>query len=245
MQNQPKMRVMPRTVGHIAARLDELPLGNVTDPRKGKTKLKMRTALTALTALITGIAAGCRGLGELEELTDWLGRGSRKLLRVWRRIPDTTLRDLIVKLDPEQIRTLIRHAMRQAHRRKQLEPDLPLRAASMDGSHIVTRRLYSTEQMAGYREWTHLNTVVRVQSERVGKNTGEVAFDDRYYLSSIATERLSADHWLLLICRRWSMENENHNTFDTVLDEDTRPWVLAPRGMVVVMRLRRLTYNSR
>lgn len=375
MHKESKLRVMRRTLGHIAARTDEMPLGSVAEPRKGKVKLKMRTALTTV---IVGIAAGCKGLGEVEELTDWLGRGARKLLRVWRRVPDTTLRDLIVKLEPDEIRKLIRHGMRQAHRRQQLKHDLPVRVASMDGkatstrlwdkltavvkygqiqgaravvrtitaclvsvparpcldahpippktnemgafipaldallaayawlrldvimydsgacslanadaiierlldyvlcltdnqptlhaeacrllgskavgehvaetvdidgSQVVTRRLYLTNRMAGYLDWKHLNTVVRVQSEWVDKVTGKASIEDRYYLSSMAIDRLTSDQWLLLIRRRWSVENENHNTFDTVLHEDRRPWVLAPRGMLVVMLLRRLTYN--
>ena len=375
MNKEPKLRIMRRTLGYIAARADEMPLGSVAEPRKGKVKLKMRTALTTL---IVGIAAGCKGLGEVEELTDWLGRGARKLLRLWRRVPDTTLRDLIVKLEPEEIRKLIRHSMRQAHRRKQIKHDLPVRVASMDGkatstrlwdkltavvkygqiqgaravvrtittclvsirgrpcldahpiqpktnemgafipaldallaayawlrldvimydsgacslanadaiikraldyvlcltdnqptlhdeacrllgskvvgqhiaetadidgSQIVIRRLYLTDKMTGYLDWKHLRAVVRVQSEWIDKVTGEVAAENRYYLTSIANDRLTGDQWLLLIRRRWSVENENHNTFDTVLHEDKRSWVLDPRGMVVVMLLRRLTYN--
>ena len=151
MHKEPKLRVMRRTLGYIAARTDEMPLGGVAEPRKGRVKLKMRTALTTL---IVGIAAGCKGLGEVEQLTDWLGRGARKLLRVWRRVPDTTLRDLIVKLEPEEIRKLIRHGMRQAHRRQQLKHNscrgeyhgrrlasarLPVRVASMDGKATSTR----------------------------------------------------------------------------------------------------------
>ncbi len=375
MQKEPKLRVMRRTAGHIAARTDEMPLGSVAEPRRGKVKLKMRTALTAV---ITGIAAGCKGLGEVEEFTDWLGRGARKLLRIWRRIPDTTLRDLLVRLDPEEVRKLIYHGMRLAHRRKQLRQDLPVRAASMDGkgtstwlwdkltaavkygqiqgrhavvrtitscyasvpgrpcldahpippktnemgvfvvaldallaayawlrlelimydsgacslanadaikqrqldyllcltdnqptlldearrllasltagqcvaettdlagSQIVIRRLFLTEEMTGFLDWRHLRTVVRVQCERIDKTTGEVSVENRYYLTSLTHDRLTGDQWLLLIRRRWSVENENHNTFDTVLHEDKRPWILDPRGMVVMMMLRRLTYN--
>jgi len=375
MHKEPKLRLMRRTAGHIAARTDEMPLGSVAEPRKGKVKLKMRTALTAV---ITGIAAGCKGLGEVEALTDWLGRGARKLLRIWRRVPDTTLRDLLVQLEPEEIRKLIRHGMRQANRRKQLKQDLPIRAASMDGKatstrlwdrvtaavkygqiqgkravvrtittcyvsvrgrpcldahpvppetnemgvfvaaldallaayawlrlelimydsgacslanadaikqreldyllcltenqptllceaqrllgsltvdqciaqttdldggEVVIRRLYLTDKMAGYLDWKHLRTVVRLQCERIDKTSGEVSVEDRYYLASLTHDRLTGEQWLLLIRRRWSVENENHNTFNTVLHEDSRPWILEPRGMLVVMLLRRLTYN--
>ena len=53
-----------------------------------------------------------------------------------------------------------------------------------------------------------------------GEITGEVSFEDRYYLCSMAIDRLAPDQWLMMIRRRWSVENENHNTFDTVLHED-------------------------
>jgi len=352
-----------------------MPLGRVAEPRKGNIKLKMRTALTVL---ITGMAVGCKSLSEVEQFTDWLGGGARKLLRVWRRVPDTTLRDLIVKLDPDEIRKLIYHGIRQANRRKQLKQDFPLRVASMDGkvtssrlwdrtkalikygqvqgnramirtitscyvstparvcldahpippktnemgvfvaaldalltayewlkldlimydsgacglanasaivdrgldyfmclkdnqptlftearrllsslpadrclaqttdldgTDVVVRRLFLTERMVGFLDWTHLLTVVRVQSEWTDTSTGEVRIDNRYYLTSMRSDRLTAPQWLVLIRRRWSVENENHNTFDTVFHEDRRPWVLDPRGMLVIMMLRRLTYN--
>ena len=69
MDKHTKTRVIRRTVGHIAARLGSLPLGIVSDPRKGSISLKMRTALTAV---LTGMVAGCKGLGKVEERTTWL-----------------------------------------------------------------------------------------------------------------------------------------------------------------------------
>jgi len=129
MNEKTNRRRMRRLVGHLGVRTDELPLGQVAEPRTGKVKLKMRSALTAL---ITGIAAGCKGLAEVEELSDWMGRGARKRLRIFRRIPDTTMRDLVVKIEPEEMRKLIRHGIAQAHRRKQLSHDLT-RARGLHG----------------------------------------------------------------------------------------------------------------
>ena len=54
---------------------------------------------------------------------------------------------------------------------------------------------------------------------------------------------MSAGDWQTLIRRRWSVENQNHNTWDRILQEDKRPWLRRPQGMVVMMLLRRLTYN--
>jgi len=59
----------------------------------------------------------------------------------------------------------------------------------------------------------------------------------------MATDRLTAAQWLLLIRRRWAVKNKYLSTFDTIFREDKRPWVMLPQGMVVVMLLRRIAYN--
>jgi hypothetical protein len=108
---------------------------------------------------------------------------------------------------------------------------------------VVTRRIWMTNKMLGWNGWTHLRTVVRIQSHKLDKTTGTETVEDRYYLSSMAAERLTPDQWLLLIRRRWAVENACHNTFDTIPREDTRPWLMLPQGMVVMMLLRRIAYN--
>lgn len=40
------------------------------------------------------------------------------------------------------------------------------------------------------------------------------------------------------------MENNCHNTFDTVFSEDDKPWIEdSPRGALAVLLLRRIAYN--
>ena len=86
--------------------------------------------------------------------------------------------------------------------------------------------------------------MVRIRCEREDKSNGTNSVpEDRYYFCSLPYADLSPKHWLELIRRRWSVENQNHNTFDTAFAEDDRPWIMQPHGMVVVMLLRRLTYN--
>lgn len=107
----------------------------------------------------------------------------------------------------------------------------------------VTRRLYRTSEMAGYLDWTHLKMVVRVESETV-ENGKVVEHEDRYFISSLPSETLSAAQWLLAVRRHWGVENNCHHTWDTVFEEDDRPWIeKSPQGMVVVMLLRRIAYN--
>ena len=114
---------------------------------------------------------------------------------------------------------------------------------SKSGSRTVTRRLYRTAELAGYLDWTHLGTVLRVESEMV--EAGKVvAHEDRYFISSLPTDVLSAAQWLLLVRRHWGVENNCHHTWDTVFEEDDRPWIeKSPKGMVAVMLLRRIAYN--
>jgi hypothetical protein len=113
----------------------------------------------------------------------------------------------------------------------------------LESSEVVVRRLWLTEELADWLDWTHLKTVVRVQYERLNKLTGEVTVEDRYYITSMAALRLKPAVWLELIRRRWAVENDNHRTWDTVFQEDKRPWLQAPHGMLVMMLLRRLAYH--
>jgi hypothetical protein len=113
---------------------------------------------------------------------------------------------------------------------------------------LVTRRLYLTQEMAGF-EWDHLQTVLRVEVEKVHLDTGQVfpmEEDDanRYYVSSLPPEALTPSQWLELVRRHWGVENGCHHTFDTAFAEDDRPWIVNdPQGMVVVLLLRRMAYN--
>ena len=113
----------------------------------------------------------------------------------------------------------------------------------LDGSEVVVRRLWRTKLLENWLDWTHLRTVLRLHTTRTDKTTGDVKTEDRYYICSLAVDHMSADDWQTLIRRRWSVENQNHNTWDRILQEDKRPWLRRPQGMVVMMLLRRLTYN--
>ena len=116
------------------------------------------------------------------------------------------------------------------------------------GKHTVTRQLFRTDELAAYLSWTHLQTVVRVHSQRRANDTGElVEQEDRYYLCSLPAAALSPEQWLLLVRRHWAVENHCHNTWDKIFREDDHPWFEgghdAPQGALVVMLLRRVAYN--
>lgn len=369
-----------RLIGVLACRLPEARLGEVDDPRDARGR---RWALASLlSAVVTGLVAGCKSLAQTEALTAEMSPMLRRRLDIRRRVADTTMRDALVKVAPNQLRASLHAQVKAAHRRKALEPDgLPFGVVAMDGkgstasawdktyaqrqthsqgrgavglvrtvtcslvsskaapcidanpipastnemghfaeaftslvetyrrSHlfkmvsydsgvcceehgrlvvdsnldylfglkgnqptlvnearallgsrrpeeaeaesvdvesntrVVTRRLYRTTELAGFLDWSHLRTVLRVESETV--DDGEVVeHEDRYFVSSLQGEELSAAQWLLVVRRHWRVENNCHHTWDTVFEEDDHPWIeRSPQGMVVMMLLRRIAYN--
>ena len=95
-------RMQFRLLGLLKARLPELGLDRVQDPRLARGKRWDLEQL--LRVCITGQAAGCQSLAEVEELSLAVGSGVRRILGVHRRVPDTTLRDTLVRLAPHQVR---------------------------------------------------------------------------------------------------------------------------------------------
>lgn len=142
MKRESSGRVTRREVGHIAARTAELPMDMVKDPRSKSVRWTPRQLLTA--AMI-GMAAGCKGLAEVERLTERMALGAKRATGIAARVPDTTMNDVLVRLDPEDLRCVLRASVRCAHRRKQLEHDLPIAAVSMDGKCTSTT-LYDDPQ---------------------------------------------------------------------------------------------------
>ena len=381
----PDGRLTRRVAGVLGARLPELHLEEVPDPRHERgRKWSLATMLRATTA---GLMAGCQSLAEVEHLSDEMSLPMRRQLGIARRLPDTTLRDTLVCVDPQELRRPLQRQAKAAHRRKALEPfGLPFGVVAMDGkgtaattwddeyaqrqphsvglgasgivrtmtctlvssrvkvcldaipipadtnemghfaaaftslwavygncelfqlvsydsggaskanadlvrhhglhyllrldaqqptlfrearrllgglpvSTAVTytedvtstgterRYLFITEEMAGYYDWEHLRTVVRVHSvkrDRDGQLIPQKAHQqDRYYLCSLPRGRLTSEQWLYLIRQHWGVENGTHNLLDKFLAEDPHPFIEAdPQGMLNVMLLRRMGLNA-
>jgi hypothetical protein len=340
-----------------------------------------------LHTVTAGIMAGCQSLAAVEHLSDEMSLPMRRLLHLPRRLPDTTLRDTLVCLDPQELRRPLQRQAKAAHRRKALEPfGLPCGVVAMDGkgtaatawddeyaqrqphsvglgaSGIVRtmtctlvssrvkvcldaipipadtnemghfaaaftslwavygdcelfklvsydsggasktnadlvrhhglhylfrldaqqptlfrearrllgrlpvsaavsytedvtgtgterRYLFVTEEMAGYYDWEHLRTVVRVHSVKRDRDghllTQPAHQQDRYYLCSLPRGRLRDEQWLYLIRQHWGVENGTHNPLDKFLAEDQHPFIEAdPQGMLNVMLLRRMGLNA-
>jgi hypothetical protein len=120
-------------VGLGGLRLDAVP-----DPRAKRSRRWKLPYL--LTVVVSGLAAGCKSLKEVERLTAQLSPAVRRRLQVFRRVPDTTLRDLLMQLPLDGLRVLIRRQVRGAHRRRQLAPvGLPFGVLAIDGKYTATR----------------------------------------------------------------------------------------------------------
>jgi len=87
-----------------------------------------------------GLTAGARTLREVEGLCADLGRVVREKLGVRRRVADTTLRDLLVAMEPDSLREALRRQVRASVRRKSIGRDrgYPCGVVSIDGKTTAT-----------------------------------------------------------------------------------------------------------
>jgi hypothetical protein len=87
-----------------------------------------------------GLVAGVRSAAELEALTMSMSAAARRWFRVKKKLPDTTARDLLVRLAPEELRGMLHAQIRNFHRQKALEPEgFRWGVVSMDGKATVIR----------------------------------------------------------------------------------------------------------
>ncbi len=108
---------------------------------------------------------------------------------------------------------------------------------------IIVRRLYFGAATAAPDGWESLRSVLRVETEIRDKNGKLISHDNHYLISSLPEYRLTKEHWLLVVRRRWGVET-SHQILDTVFAEDDHPWIEAqPRAALVVAILRRISYT--
>ena len=124
-------RAVRRWAGLFRARLPELGLEEVPDPRARRGRW---TLPQILRATLVGLMAGCRSLSETEALTESLAPAMRRRLKLPRRLADTTARDVLCRVPLDGLRAVLRRAVRAAWRRKALVPvGLPMSVVAMDG----------------------------------------------------------------------------------------------------------------
>jgi hypothetical protein len=372
-------RLTRRLAALLHSRLFEARLDQVADTRDPRGK---RWGLgTLLDATVISMCAGAKSTAEAEDVTDALSPGMRRWLAIPRRIPDTTLRDRLCSIEPQDVVPCLHALVRAAHRRKALVPDeLPFGVASMDGKgfslpsaddwyaqrqthteagpllgvvrtvtvtltssrarpcidvtpipahtnemgvfqqalehlvriyggldlfrlvtydagacsaanasavrrhrlhylfglkstqatlyqeaerwlgtrepgaadattedkvggNTVVRRIFLGAATAAQEGWEHLSTVMRVETETLDASGTRTKVENRYFISSLASDRLTPKQWMLLIRRHWGVET-THQVLDVSLEEDDHPWIEAnPRAALVVSILRRIAYT--
>jgi len=135
-------RTLRRTAGFLSRFFSNALLRFVGDPRSEQGR-RWKSALPLLRTVCVGLAAGCKGLLALENLTKRMPQKVRNLIGIHRFTPDTTLRDLICALDPYDICQLIWIAGYDALRRKAIRSAslFPWGVMSMDGKYPTVRDL--------------------------------------------------------------------------------------------------------
>jgi hypothetical protein len=71
----------------------------------------------------------------------------------------------------------------------------------------VVRRLYLGEATDAPAGWDHLRMVIRIESETDDAQGRRLAYENRYFICSLARDRLTAEQWLRIIRAHWSVES--------------------------------------
>lgn len=125
-------RMNRRLFGMLSKRLDELGLNEIDDSRDDRGK-RWRLG-TLLRATLGAMVAGAKSLAKVEDLSERMSQPTRRLLGIQRRLPDTTLRNALCTIEPDELRPPLHALVRKAHRRKALESnELPFGVVSLDG----------------------------------------------------------------------------------------------------------------
>lgn len=125
-------RLVRRVVGALKAGVARLGLGMVKDPRAEQGKKWVLEKL--LQPIVVGMCAGKHSLAEVENLSRDLSLAARKALHIWRRVPDTTMRDALVKLAPDSLVECLTRQTHAAHRQGALQPKgFPFGVVGVDG----------------------------------------------------------------------------------------------------------------
>lgn len=99
------VRMNRRMYGFFRKRLDEAGLDQVRDARDDRGKRWDLGAL--LRTLVGAMLAGAKGLADVEELSERMSTPIKRLFGIQRRVPDTTLRDALCTVEPDELRSCL------------------------------------------------------------------------------------------------------------------------------------------
>jgi hypothetical protein len=126
-----------RLAGMVKVRLAEAEFDQVPDGRDARGQRWVLATL--LRATVTAIMAGAKSLADAERVTATLPQAARRWLGIARRVPDTTLRNALSRLQPDDVSRCLRSVIVAAYRRKALAPSagLPFGTVALDGKVFV------------------------------------------------------------------------------------------------------------
>lgn len=208
----------------------------INDPRGAKGRRWSLKAL--LNGLFVGLLAGCTALRDAERLTVKLVGGWRWLLDIPRRISDTTMRDLLIRLNPKEFRPILHMQVKDELRSKRIKADaLPIGVIAIDGKTIGTGEVgfHQQAQLSHKADGTaygHLrvlrtvlissSTQLCLDQEVIPKETNEMGFFASYFVDLLKVygntnliEVVSLDAGMA------SRENAN------LIDQSNRAYVIA------------------
>lgn len=110
----------------------------------------------------------------------------------------------------------------------------------INGRHI-TRSLYRSTAPQQVRGWEHAREVWRIHKE-TSDSTGKTTSEDRYFVTSLTSLKLSSAQILKTIRLHWSIENNSNWVLDVAWKEDSKPW--CNQAVEFLSLVRMIAYNA-
>ena len=141
-------RLTRRLLGVILKRFPQLRLERLSDTRDLKGR-RHASIVPIVRLMLVGMMAGCKGLGEVENLNVDMSPATRGLLRLPKRIADTTCRDTLLRLILDELRQVLHRTVQMMDKAGALVPDdLPFGVATMDGRSTATKLWEKDDEFA-------------------------------------------------------------------------------------------------
>jgi hypothetical protein len=110
----------------------------------------------------------------------------------------------------------------------------------------IRRSLWRTGEMTGYQTssgtWTHLRQTWLIRQE-TKSHSGAIEIEDRYFITSLLWNRLTAIQIVALVRGHWGIENDAFNSLDLQWGEDDGPWCTQGTAIWGLGVLRIMAYN--
>jgi len=107
----------------------------------------------------------------------------------------------------------------------------------------VQRRLWRSNELAGWLDWSHLRQVWLVRRVEQPDGEPEQVVDERFFVTNLPVNRLNPDQCLDVVRRHWRIENDCYGTLDIQWKEDAGHWTRKGNGLLVCSLLRVIAYN--